>query len=57
MVQRSWSNAAARAGRDPCAPYHPSERYYFAAVPVFDPDFQTNEAANPPLYLPTVSTP
>lgn len=30
-VQRSWSNAAARAGHDPCAPAYPGEVYFSAA--------------------------
>lgn len=36
-VQRSWSNAAARAGKDPCQPELPGE-VYFAAVPVLEDD-------------------
>jgi hypothetical protein len=34
-VQRSWSNAAARAGHDPCVPAFPN-RPYFTAFPVAD---------------------
>jgi hypothetical protein len=33
-VQRAWSNAAARAGKNPCVPAPATP--YFAAVPVFD---------------------
>ena len=31
IVERSWSNAAARAGHDPCAPAAPGEVYFAAA--------------------------
>jgi hypothetical protein len=31
LVQRSWSNAAARAGHDPCVPGYPGEVYFAAA--------------------------
>jgi hypothetical protein len=33
-VQRSWSNAAARAYHDPCTPLPPGDPPYFAAAPV-----------------------
>jgi hypothetical protein len=33
MVQRSWSNAAAKAGKNPCVPV-PASGPYFNAVPV-----------------------
>jgi hypothetical protein len=33
-VQREWSNAAARAYHDPCAPVPPGDPPYFAAAPV-----------------------
>lgn len=33
MVQRTWSNASAKAGRDPCQPEMPGE-IYFSAVPI-----------------------
>lgn len=33
MVQRTWSNAAAKAGHDPCVPAPAST--YFAAAPIF----------------------
>jgi hypothetical protein len=55
MVQRTWSNAAVRAGKDPCAPYHTGETAYFLAQPVFDPNFAADEAMSPPVYLPQVS--
>jgi hypothetical protein len=32
LVQRSWSNASARAGSDPCAPKFPGEVYFSAAA-------------------------
>jgi hypothetical protein len=54
-VQRTWSNKAVLAGKDPCAPYHTGEATYFAAMPVFDPNFATNEAKNPPVYVPMVN--
>ncbi len=54
-VQRTWSNAAVKAGKDPCAPYRTGELTYFAAVAVFDPDFAVNEAKTPPQYLPLVN--
>jgi hypothetical protein len=54
QVQRSWSNKAARESHDPCAPNRTDERHFFAAVPVFDPDFAINEAKDPPVYLPAV---
>jgi hypothetical protein len=34
MVQRSWSNASAAAGHDPCLPLLPSDPVYFTADPV-----------------------
>jgi hypothetical protein len=34
VVQRSWSNAAAAAGKDPCVPPSIPEDIYFNAVPV-----------------------
>lgn len=55
VVQRSWSNAAVKAGKDPCAPYLQGESVYFLAQPVFDPDFAVHEAMNPPQYMPSVS--
>jgi hypothetical protein len=55
QVQRTWSNAAVKAGHDPCAPYNTLESAYFLAQPVFDPSFATNEAKTPPVYLPSVS--
>jgi hypothetical protein len=52
MVQRSWSNANALVGKDPCAPAEAGP--YFLAQPVFDPNFAVDEAMMPPLYLPSV---
>ncbi len=54
MVQRSWSNQAALAGRDPCVPYTPSAGPYFLAQPVFDPAFATDEVPVPPIVVPLV---
>jgi hypothetical protein len=36
MVQRSWSNAAASAGRDPCEPELPGEIYFNASPAMKD---------------------
>jgi hypothetical protein len=55
QVQRTWSNANATAGRDPCAPLRTDQGPYFLAQPVFDPSFATNEAMDPPVYLPAVN--
>ncbi|HEY2515660.1 MAG TPA: hypothetical protein VGI39_32550 [Polyangiaceae bacterium] len=54
-VQRFWSNEAVLAGHDPCTPTRPADKRYFAAVPVFDPDFAVHEAETPPVYLPVVT--
>lgn len=40
MVQRSWSNAAARAGKNPCVPVPTSYPTYFNSYPVL-PDMVT----------------
>jgi hypothetical protein len=40
VVQRSWSNAAAKAGTEPCVPVPASEVPYFNASPVL-PDYIT----------------
>ena len=40
VVQRGWSNAAAKLGKDPCAPINPSDEPYFASAPVM-PDMAT----------------
>jgi hypothetical protein len=37
-VQRSWSNAAAAAGQEPCVPARPTEPPYFNASPVLKDD-------------------
>jgi hypothetical protein len=55
FVQRTWSNANVRAGKDPCAPYHTGEAAYFLAQPIFDPNFATNEAMSPPVFTPVVT--
>ncbi len=38
VVQRSWSNAAAKAGKDPCQPTDPKGAPYFFASPRFKED-------------------
>jgi hypothetical protein len=40
VVQRGWSNVAAKAGKEPCAPSNPKDEPYFAAAPVM-PDTAT----------------
>ena len=45
MVQRTWSNAAAEANRDPCVP--PVSAPYFIAVPDLDEQIQIDETSGP----------
>lgn len=40
VVQRGWSNASAKAGKEPCQPLNPSDEPYFAATPRL-PDMAT----------------
>lgn len=55
MVQRSWSNAAALGGHDPCVPYLPSASPFFLAQAVYDPNYAADEAMSPPTALPLVN--
>jgi len=45
MVQRSWSNASAKAGHDPCVPTLPGE-VYFNAAPVLSDNVTLNIGQN-----------
>lgn len=55
LVQRSWSNAAAAAGHDPCVPA-PAGEVYFAAVPVVpdivDYTFSGDAGTMPGVHIP-----
>lgn len=55
MVQRTWSNAAAKAGHDPCVPA-PPDQIYVAAAPVLTEDGSI-DGFNGPVTTKTVTIP
>ncbi len=51
VVQRNWSNAAAKAGHDPCVPAPPSPAY-FNTMPVFADSIATHNATTKGIDVP-----